>query len=181
MSRRRRSRTFSRSSQPSSPTCKKAEPIALNEGAGKPAPSPIEIRYAATDEDVIAIHKFLCVVAGPRLPGPINAQKSAREVWRVASDDVALMAIRDGMLIGTLGLVCPDMWWGDLKFLVNRWFFALPGWGAWRPLLKEARAIAVASELELHIISEERGRVAIFNRSPRRPKRSASAEDDAVI
>lgn len=109
-------------------------------------------------------------VAGPTLPGPINPQKSAMEVWRVASQDVALMAIKDNALVGTMGLVNPEFWWGDLKFLVNRWFFCMPGSRAWRPLLKEAKAIAVASELELHIISEDRGTVTIFNKSKHRQR-----------
>lgn len=128
----------------------------------------ITVRYASTDQDVIAIHGFLCIVAGPRLPGPIDPKKSATEVWRVVNNDVALMAIRDDLLIGTLGLVNPTHWWSDVKFLANRFFFCLPGSQAWLPLLREAKKIAVASELELHIISEERGKIAILNRHKNR-------------
>lgn len=125
----------------------------------------VEVRFAQSDQDVINIHLFLCAIAGPMLPGPINPQKSIEEVWRVVSDEVALMAIEDDRLIGTMGIVRPGFWWGDLHFLVNRWLFAIPGSKAWRPLLKEALAIASASELELHIISEERGKVLILNKS----------------
>lgn len=75
------------------------------------------------------------------------------------------MAVRDDDLIGTIGLICPEHWWGKSKFLANRWFFILPGSGAGRPLLREAKAIAVASDLELHIISEERGKILILNKS----------------
>jgi hypothetical protein len=128
-----------------------------------------EIRYAQTDADVIAIHQFLCVVAGPSLPGAIDAKDSATEVWRIVNHDVALMAMKDDVLVGTLGLISPAFWWNTkIKFLANRWFFALPGSRAAKPLLKEARAIAAASELELHIFDENRGRLMIFNRSKKR-------------
>lgn len=132
------------------------------------------IRYAETDADVVLIHRFLCIVAGPQLPAKIDPKKSIEEVWRVVSDDVALMAITDSAIIGTIGLVKAEHWWGDLGFLANRWFFAIPGSGAWRPLLREAKAIAKASELELHIISEDRGKIAIFNRTKRHVLRESA-------
>jgi len=138
--------------------------------------SDILIRYAQSDDDVINTHRFLCVVAGPTLPGAIDPQKSAVEVWRVVNHDVALMAIRDDKLVGTLGLMCVTPWWGATQYLCNRWFFCLPGSRAWRPLLKEAKAIAVGSEMEFHLISEERGKITIFNRSPkRRPQKPSLA------
>lgn len=128
----------------------------------------ISVRYASSDDDVILVHRFLCVVAGPTLPGPIDPKKSIEEVWRVVNHDVALMAFRDDGLVGTLGLVCPEFWWGTSKFLANRWFFTLPRARAGKPLLKEAKAIAVASDLELHIISEDRGKILILNKSKKR-------------
>jgi hypothetical protein len=131
----------------------------------------ITIRFAETDDDVIAIHRFLCVVAGPTLPGPIDARDSANEVWRCANHDVAIMAMCGDLLVGTIGLTNPAYWWNTkFKFLVNRWAFAIPGSGAWRPLLKEARAIGVSSEMEVHIISEARGKVTILNRSKLRDR-----------
>jgi hypothetical protein len=81
------------------------------------------------------------------LPGPIDPKKSIEEVWRVVNEEVAVMAIEDGRLIGTMGLIRPAFWWGDIHFLVNRWLFAIPGSKAWRPLLKEALAIASAPSL----------------------------------
>lgn len=126
------------------------------------------VRYAETDLDVIAIHRFLCLVAQPLLPGPIDGQDSAHEVWRCASDDVALMAFQDGVLVGTMGIVRPKFWWGKVHFLANRWLFVLPGYAATRPLLKEAVAIAKASGLELHIFDENKGRLVIFNKSKNR-------------
>ena len=126
------------------------------------------MRYAQSDDDVIAIHKFLCVVAGPGLPGPIDPKKSIEEVWRVVNYDVALIAMQGERMIGTIGLVNPDFWWGKLKFLANRWFFTLPDTKAGKPLLREAKSIARASELELHIYDEKLGRIVIFNKSKMR-------------
>lgn len=131
--------------------------------------SDLEIRAAETDQDVVAIHAFLCVVAGPMLPGPIDPNDSATEVWRVVNHECALMAINDeGNLVGTIGLVKPKFWWGKTEFLANRWFFTLPHIKAGMPLLKEAIKIAEDSNLELHIIDETKGRLVIFNKSPLR-------------
>lgn len=128
----------------------------------------ITIRYAESDNDVVAIHRFLCVVAGPMLPGPIDHKDSAVEVWRVVNHDVALMAMRDGLLVGTMGIVAPKQWWNEkLSFLANRWLFVIPGSRSFKPMLKEAVAIAKASDLELHIIDEQRERLSIFNKKER--------------
>lgn len=134
------------------------------------APLSIQIRYATTDDDCIAIHRFLFVVTHGTLPGPVDGPRSATEVWRVAQHDVALMAVRDDVLVGTMGLVQPDFWWGNVKFLASRWFFAIPGSGAGKPLLAEAEAIAKGSGVELHVFDEAKGRLVIFNKSPLRGK-----------
>lgn len=128
-----------------------------------------ELRYASGDADVVAIHAFLCIVAGPTLPGPIGPKDSATEVWRVVNDECALMAMQGDILVGTLGIIRPKWWWNnDCAFLVNRWFFALPGQGAGRLLLDEGIKIATDAGLELHIIDEAKQRYKIFNRDPRR-------------
>lgn len=127
------------------------------------------VRYAESDDDVVAIHRFLCVVAGPTLPGSIDPKDSATEVWRVVNHDVALMAMRDDRLVGTIGIVNPPFWWNTkIKFLANRWCHALAGAGALLPLLREATAIAKASNLELHVFDEAKGRLIIFNKSKSR-------------
>lgn len=131
----------------------------------------LSLRYAQTDDDIIAIHRFLCVVAGPTLPGPIDPAESIGEIERVVKHDCALMAIKDDRLVGSFGIIRPKCWWGKVHFLVNRWFFALPGMGAGKLLLKEARAIAEASALELHVFDEAKERYVIFNRNPRRDAR----------
>src|SRR6184192_3504775 len=102
----------------SSPTSKTAEPSSR--------PDAIEIRYAMTDDDVIAIHRFLLVVAQPAMHCPVDPHKSLLEVLRVAKEEAALMAVKDGMLVGTMGIIKPTWWYGQGEFLVDRWHFVLP-------------------------------------------------------
>lgn len=125
----------------------------------------IEVRYAVSDQDIVDIHRFLCVIAGPKLPGAIDPKDSIEEVWRVVKDEVAVMAFHNNELVGTLGLINPKFWWGKVWFLASRWMFAIPGSRAWKPMLREAKAIAIAADLECHIISEDRGKVLILNKS----------------
>jgi hypothetical protein len=130
--------------------------------------SDLTLRYASSDEDVVAIHGFLCVVALPNLVAPIDPAKSATEVWRVVNHECALMAMRGNVLVGTLGILQADWWWGKGQFFVNRWFFTLPGTNAGSMLLREGIRIAKDADLELHIIDEKKQRYRIFNRNPKR-------------
>jgi hypothetical protein len=126
------------------------------------------LRYAETDADVVCIHGFLCITMGPMLPGPIDPTKSATEVWRVVNHEAAMMVMRQDKLIGTLGLIKPDFWWGNQNFLTNRWFSCLPGFGAGRLLLREADRFAKDVGLECFIYDEAKGRVTLLNKSPDR-------------
>lgn len=128
----------------------------------------LTLRLAKSDADVIAIHAFLCMVALPTLPAEIDPKESATEVWRVVHDECALMAMQDDVLVGTIGIIKPKYWWGKGHFLVNRWWFALPGLGAGALLLREALRIAKDVDLELHIYDELKQRYRIFNRHPQR-------------
>jgi SAM-dependent methyltransferase len=89
-------------------------------------PEPAEVRFAESEQDMVAMHEFLCVVAAPALRCPINPVKSLQEIIRVTRDEVALMLIRDGRLIGTMGLINPVWWYGDAAFITDRWHFVLP-------------------------------------------------------
>lgn len=127
------------------------------------------VRFADGDNDVVAIHGFLCVMMGPLLPADIDPHNSATEVWRVVNHECALVALRDGKIVGSIGLVKAPFWWAkDEFFLANRWFAALPDTGAGEPLLHEATAFAKSLGLELQIYDEKRGRIKILNRDPRR-------------
>lgn len=103
------------------------------------------IRFAETDDDVIAIHRFLLVVAQPAMMCPVNVEKSLHEIIRVTKYEAAIMAIKGDMLVGTMGLMRPTWWYGDADFLTDRWHFVLPDlWhsDANKKLLGEAKAIA---------------------------------------
>lgn len=94
---------------------------------------------------MIAIHQLLLVVLGPVAMCPVNGTKSLLEIIRVTKEEVALMAIKGGRLIGTLGLIRPLWWYGDDAFLADRWQAVLPEeehGEADRLLKAEARTIA---------------------------------------
>lgn len=113
--------------------------------------APLFIRYAQTDDDVIAIHRMLMIVAGPRLLAPINVEKSLYEVIRVAKEEAAIMAMRGDMLVGTMGLIKPVWWYSDDEFLTDRWNFCIESEkndGAGKALDDEAKAIAKAAGLK---------------------------------
>lgn len=100
---------------------------------------------------MIAIHRFLLAVAGPRLLAPVNVVKSFQEVIRVARDEVAIMAMRGDVLVGTLGLIKPVWWYSDEAFLTDRWNFVIETEkhdGAGLVLDAEAKAIAAAAGLK---------------------------------
>lgn len=114
---------------------------------------------------------------GPSLPGDIDALDSIQEVWRVVQEDVALMAMRDDRIVGTVGIVRPSWWFNKkLHFLANRWFAVLPGTEAGKLLLEEGAKVAKASGLELHVYDETKGRLVILNRHRRR-----SAENPVLV
>lgn len=97
------------------------------------------------------MHRFLLVVAQGAMRCPVNGTKSLLEVIRVTKEEVALMAMRGDVLVGTLGIVRPTWWYGDGDFLTDRWHFVLPQeWHgeADRLLMAEACKIADLSGLE---------------------------------
>lgn len=122
----------------------------------------IVIRYASTDDDVVELHRFLCVLSQPVLLAPIDAQDSVAEVMRVRDEGAALMAEIDGHLVGALGIIAVPWWYNTkVKFLTNRFWFVFPQFhhtGVSSRLLAEASAIAQSSGLELVIVSQAKRR-----------------------
>lgn len=117
-------------------------------------PAPVietVIRYAETDDDVIAMHRFLLAVARPAMHCPVNPEKSLLEIIRVTKFEAALMAIHNGLLVGTMGIIKPEWWYGDGEFLTDRWHFVLPDFmhkPAATMLMDEALKIAKDANLE---------------------------------
>lgn len=172
MSARRRSRKRKHSSQPLSQTSSAAENLGqLKVVEGGANHEPI-IRYAETDQDVIAIHRFLLVVAMPMARGPVDAVKSLEEVIRVVKFEAALMAIEDGVLVGTMGIVKQSWWYGPGSFMTERWHFVIPGKEhspAAKMMLDEALAIAREAGIEFihqgRIRPQKRGLTVMMPRS----------------
>src|ERR1043166_5461859 len=165
MSRRRRRRTSPPCSPPSSPTgvraasAAPARPDALN-GANGHAPSARLVRPAESEQDAVAIFRFLCRVARPVLHCPIAGEKAFGEIARVVGErdhGFAYMAFENGALVGTLGGIFGSWWDGDDQFVSGRWFFPLPGhrWAGAR-LLAEADAIARAVGVPLIVNLKQR-------------------------
>lgn len=116
-----------------------------------PLNDEIIVRNAVTDEDICNIHRFLLIVAQAAMRCPVNAFKSLEEIIRVAKYEAALMLIRDGIMVGTMGIVRAEWWYGDGAFLTDRWHFVLPSFEntpTASRLMDEAKAIAALAEIE---------------------------------
>lgn len=112
-----------------------------------------EIRYAENEQDMVAMHEFLLVVAQPAMQCKVNVVKSLQEIIRVTREEVALMLIHDGRLIGTMGIINPTWWYGDEGFLTDRWHFVLPAFDNTAEsalLLTEAVKVANAAGLKFY-------------------------------
>jgi hypothetical protein len=91
------------------------------------------------------------VVAQPALRCPVNVVKSLNEIIRVAKFEAALMVIHNGVMVGTMGLMRVDWWYGDESFLVDRWHFVLPSFEhtpTAAALMDEAKSIAELAGIE---------------------------------
>lgn len=116
-----------------------------------------EYRYASTDEDVIAIHRFLCLVGQPQLCAPIDALKSVTEINRVVHDrryGFAIIAEINGEIVGSLGIIGVDWWYAKARFFTDRWLFVYPALankGIGMAMIAEAGAIATAADMDLLI------------------------------
>src|SRR5882672_692633 len=121
MSQRRRRRTSPQSSPRLSLTSNEAAPVA------QPDPQDVEIRYAMTDDDVIAIHRFLLMVARPAMRCEPDIEQSLLEIIRVTKYEAALMAVLDGNMVGTMGIMKASWWYNPrVSFMTDRWHFVLP-------------------------------------------------------
>lgn len=90
-------------------------------------------------------------MALPVLRCPINPKKSHDEVKRIVRDKTALMAMIDGELVGSMGLIDAVWWYGDVAFLTDRWHFCFPvlQHGAVnKALIDEAKKIAADAGLD---------------------------------
>jgi hypothetical protein len=146
MSQRRRRQTLPQSLPPSFKTSKKEElPAPLD-------PADVVIRPAVTDDDVIAIHRFLLMVARPAMRCQPDIEQSLLEIIRVTKYEAALMAVLGNNMVGTLGVIKANWWYNpSVDFMTDRWHFVLPQFHNGpvdKALLGEALAIADIAGLE---------------------------------
>jgi len=137
-----------------------------------PAHEP-EIRYATTDEEICAIHRFLMIVAeqAGALRCPINVVKSLDEIIRVAKFEAAIMVMLGDSMVGTMGIIKPSWWYGDADFLTDRWHFVMPAFmhtPTAELLMTEARSIASIAGLEfIHNGKLRAGKDGVLRRMPK--------------
>lgn len=83
---------------------------------------------------------------------PVDGTSSLLEVIRVVNEEVAVMAIVDGRLVGSIGLISQDWWYNpNESFLTERWHFVLPRFQNTivnAELLSEAQRLADESGVE---------------------------------
>lgn len=128
-------------------------------------PRQAEIRYAESEVDAVAIHRFLLTVAGPVLRCEVDIVKSLMEVLRVVQQEAALMLFLGDELVGTMGIMKVTWWYGAGEFMTDRWHFALPDQDG-GALLDEAVEIAHAAGLEFIHQGKIRERNGIYHMRP---------------
>jgi GNAT superfamily N-acetyltransferase len=158
MSRRRRHRT--------SAFALRASASALRATADEPADKPrdqgprveapaVTIRIAQTDDDIVAIHRFMIGHAAAEMAeAKIDALIYMRTIHDTVREGAGLMAMIGGAIAGYLGLWKSQYDYSKAYFLHDRGFYVLPAHRgvAGAALLQEARAIAQEGELTLKII-----------------------------
>ena len=105
-----------------------------------------------------------------------NIEKSLVEVIRVTKHEAAVMAILDGKLVGTMGIIKPTWWYGDADFLTDRWHSVLPQF--WHGPVNEAlmdEAINIAKAADLEFIHN--GKLRAAKRMHLRFPRAYNAKD----
>jgi hypothetical protein len=120
-----------------------------------PQDAAISIRIAQSDDDIVAIHRFMIANAAGEMA---EAEVDTLIYWRTIHDTVTegagLMAIMDGEIAGYLGLWKSQYDYSQASFLHDRGFYVLPAHrgAVGAALLREARIIADDAHLALKII-----------------------------
>lgn len=78
-------------------------------------------------------------------------EKSLKGIVEVAKYGAALMLIYNGILVGTLGLMRAEWWYGRVPYMADRWHCTLASFDstpASAALMEEAVAIAREADVE---------------------------------
>lgn len=115
----------------------------------------------ATPEWSTAIADFLLEVFAPLAPHKPNHAKVRAMVPLVIERHCALMILDGERIISSIGLIPMAYWWCDQHVVGNVWFSTRQCYSVGDILVRKvARMIA---PVELHIQSEPRGTLSIFN------------------
>lgn len=103
---------------------------------------------AVSEQDAVAIHKLLMLMALEAPLLPVNPIKTMNWVIEIIRDGAALMAIDGDRLVATLGLKLARFQYSDTPFLGEQWLWCLPqhrDGDALKALFAEAKAIGEES------------------------------------
>lgn len=86
-------------------------------------------RLTATEFDAVRAGEFLLNFArehkfGSMPPATVNVEKSWERVWRMLDEGVVWIATSDDDAIaGSLSVMKTELWWADVAYLSDGWFF----------------------------------------------------------
>jgi GNAT superfamily N-acetyltransferase len=119
------------------------------------AVAPPLIRIAQTDDDIVAIHRFMVAHAAAEMAeAEVDALIYMRTIHDTVREGAGLIAIVNGEIAGYLGLWKSRYDYSKAFFLHDRGFYVLPAHrgAVGAALLQEARAIAQEGGFTLKII-----------------------------
>ena len=163
MSRRRRRRTAPHDPLIPVPACAGTGSAGIQQKDWVPAfagtsgsTAPVSIRIARSDDDVVAIHRFMIAHAAAEMAeADVDALIYMRTIHDTVTQGAGLIAMIGDEIAGYLGLWKSQYDYAKASFLHDRGFYVLPrhrGGAVGAALLRDARAIADDAGLALKII-----------------------------
>jgi len=91
-------------------------------------------RLEATEANGMAIAHFLASTFakehrfGSQRTAGVNIDRSWQHIWRTFTEGV-VWALREGdEIIGSISVVPDELWWTDVSYLRDGWFYVRPEW-----------------------------------------------------
>lgn len=89
-------------------------------------PAEYRLIYAETYDDAKMIFAFLAPFHAACGTVPLNPGKALAEIVNVISEGVALMVIKDGVILGSIGMIPGEYWYSDHPLMLDRWLYVMP-------------------------------------------------------
>jgi len=77
----------------------------------------------ATPDDMDALKELLREMHAENGLAPVNEEKAIATIEKVISDGMAILAERDGVLVGSVGLFPTKFWYSDTVYLADFWTY----------------------------------------------------------